>query len=73
MRSSLVPTEFSSFDTFFFLTYSIFNIFFRPFFFGLKASGPAFLKSLTHLAIIEGVLIPCERVNFLYETSLDRL
>ena len=39
------------------------NVFLRPFFLGLKASGPAILKSLTHFTINDGLLIPCDSAN----------
>lgn len=40
------------------------NDFLRPFFFGLKASGPAILKSFTHLVRSAGLLMPCDKANF---------
>ena len=42
---------------------SEFNVFLRPFFLGLKASGPAILKSFTHLTSLAGLLIPCDKAN----------
>ena len=61
--SALVSTGFSPSYLEGFLHSLISNVFLRPFFLGLKASGPAILKSLTHFTINDGLLIPCDSAN----------
>ena len=61
------PTKFLHNSLNFLLIYidSLFlkNIFFRPFFLGLKASGPAIRKSFTHLVIMAGLFILRDKAN----------